>query len=87
MQTTGASLLAIGRSSPARVWTSTQDSRSAYGLLYPAAVSDDWRKHQDRRHQLANTLSKSLGLGSPRFKRVRDLGRLSRVMRAVRPRT
>jgi hypothetical protein len=34
-----------------------------------------------------NTLSKSAGLGSPRFERVRDLGCLSCVVRAERLRT
>jgi hypothetical protein len=32
----------------------------------------------------SNTLSKSAGLGSPWFKRVRDLGRLSSMVRAER---
>jgi hypothetical protein len=32
----------------------------------------------------SNTLSRSVGLGSPRFKRVRDLGRLSSMVRAER---
>ena len=35
----------------------------------------------------ANMLSKSVGLGSPRFKRVRDLGCLSRMVWAEHPRT
>jgi hypothetical protein len=38
METSGASLLAVNRCSPARVWTFAQDSRSAHGLLYLAAV-------------------------------------------------
>ena len=38
MQTTGAALLAVNRCSPARVWMPAQDSRSAHGLLYLAAV-------------------------------------------------
>jgi len=46
MQTTGASLLAVNRCSPARVRMAAQDSRSAYGLLYPAAVWDDRRKQE-----------------------------------------
>ena len=36
---------------------------------------------------MSNTLSKSVALGSPRFKRVRDLGCLSRVVCAGRLRT
>jgi hypothetical protein len=39
-----------------------QGSRSAYGLLYLAAVRGDRREHEDRRHRLANTLSKSARL-------------------------
>ncbi len=41
MQTTGASLLAVNQSSPAHVRTFAQDSRSAHGLLYLAAVRYD----------------------------------------------
>jgi hypothetical protein len=41
MQTMGASLLAAKRGSPVRVRTLAQDSRSAYGLLYLAAVRYD----------------------------------------------
>jgi hypothetical protein len=41
MQTTGASLLAVNRCSPARVRTPAQDSRSAHALLHLAAVWDD----------------------------------------------
>jgi len=37
----GASLLAVQRGSPVRVRTLAQDSRSAYGLLYLAAVRYD----------------------------------------------
>jgi hypothetical protein len=40
MQTTGASLLAVQRSSPVHVRTLADDSRSASGLLYPTAVRD-----------------------------------------------
>jgi hypothetical protein len=46
---------------------------------------------EDARFELAractNTLSKSVGLGSPRFKRVRDLGSLSYVVCAELLRT
>jgi hypothetical protein len=48
MQTSGMALLAVERCSPVRVWTAAQDSRSAHGLLYFAAVRDD-RHHQIRR--------------------------------------
>lgn len=41
MQTTGVALLAAERCSIVRLWTPVQDSRSAYGLLYFAAVRDD----------------------------------------------
>jgi len=47
-------------------------------------------RRQDRCHlgpQAGNTLSKSVGLGPPRFKGVRDLDCLSRVVCAERPRT
>ena len=46
MQTTGASLLAVNRCSPAHVRTLAQDSRSAHGLLYLAAVRDDEREQE-----------------------------------------
>ena len=48
MQTTGACLFAVERCSPVRVWMAAQDSRSAHGLLYFAAVRDD-RHHLIRR--------------------------------------
>jgi hypothetical protein len=38
MQTTGATLLRVGPCSVARTWMLAQGSRSAYGLLYLAAV-------------------------------------------------
>jgi hypothetical protein len=41
MQTSGTALLAVERCSLVRVWMAAQDSRSAYGLLYVAAVRDD----------------------------------------------
>jgi hypothetical protein len=44
----GASLLAVNRCSPARVWTFAQDSRSADGLLYLAAVRANWREQAHR---------------------------------------
>ena len=40
MQNTGAILLAAQRCSLVRMWTPAQDSRSAHGLLYLAAVQD-----------------------------------------------
>src|SRR5215472_17824854 len=46
MQTTGACLFASSRCSSPRVQTPAQDSRSAHGLLYPAAVRDDQRQHE-----------------------------------------
>jgi hypothetical protein len=46
MQTTGACLFAFNRCSSPRVQTPAQDSRSAHGLLYPAAVRDDQRQHE-----------------------------------------
>ncbi len=44
MQTTGACLLAVNGCSLARVRMSAQDSRSAHGLLYLAAVRNDARE-------------------------------------------
>ncbi len=50
MQTTGTSLLAAKRRSLVHVQMAVQDSCSAHGLLYLAAVSGDWpvlcRLHQ-----------------------------------------
>jgi hypothetical protein len=46
MQTVGTALLAVNRCSPARVWATFQDSRSAHGLLYLAAVRDDRREQE-----------------------------------------
>src|SRR5437867_4200206 len=46
MQTTAAPLLAVSKCSSPRVWTLAQDSRSAYGLLYLAAVRADRRKQK-----------------------------------------
>ncbi len=43
-RTTGASPLAVYRSSPMHMWTPGQDSRSTRGLLYLAAVRD--HQHQ-----------------------------------------
>jgi len=48
MQTSGTALLAVERCSLVRVWMAAQDSRSAHGLLYFAAVRDD-RHHLIRR--------------------------------------
>jgi hypothetical protein len=41
MQTTGATLFKVRRCSLARTWMLAQGSRSAYGLLYLAAVRGD----------------------------------------------
>ena len=41
MQTTGATLLRVRRCSLARTWMLARSSRSAYGLLYLAAVRGD----------------------------------------------
>jgi len=46
MQTTGAALLMFIRCSPGRVRTPAQDSHSAHGLLYLAAVRDDPRQQE-----------------------------------------
>ena len=48
MQTTDALLLAVSRCSSPRVWTLAQDSRSAYGLLYLAAVWASWHEQEHR---------------------------------------
>jgi hypothetical protein len=48
MQTTGTTLLAAERCSLARVRMPAQDSRSVRGLLYLAAVSDEWREQEHR---------------------------------------
>ena len=57
MQTSGTSLLAVDRCSLAHVWTFAQDSRSAYGLLYLAAVRDDWCQQEHRQVRLDIGLS------------------------------
>lgn len=41
MQTVGAAQLVVRRCSPACMWVAAQDSRSAHGLLYVAAVRHD----------------------------------------------
>jgi len=46
MQTTGTVLVAVKRRSPVRMWMLAQDSRSAHGLLYFAAVRDDWPEQE-----------------------------------------
>lgn len=46
MQTTGAALLGIEQRSVVRLWVFAQDGRSAPGLLYLAAVRDDWREQE-----------------------------------------
>jgi hypothetical protein len=45
MQTTGAALIAVRLCSPVRMWMLAQGGGCAYGLLYLAAVRDDWREH------------------------------------------
>ena len=62
MQTTGATLVSQGQAvQPGAYVDACPGHRSAYGLLYLAAVRGDWREHEDRGHRLANTLSKSVG--------------------------
>jgi hypothetical protein len=73
MQTSGVTLIMIRRCSLARTWMLANGSRSAYGLLYLAAVRGDWSEYEDRRHRLANTLSKSAGPCSPWVVAVCDL--------------
>jgi hypothetical protein len=46
LQTTGAALLMVTRSSSARVRTLAQDSCSAPGLLYLTAVWVDWQEQE-----------------------------------------
>ena len=73
MQTMGAMLLMLRRRSLTCTWMLAQGSRSAYGLLYFAAVRVGRRGHEDRGHRLASTLSKSVGPCSPQVAAVRDL--------------
>jgi hypothetical protein len=87
MQTSGAALLASKRRSLVRALMAVHDGRSAHGLLYFAAVRGDWREHEDRRHRLANTLSKSVGRGSAKVIRVCGLGRPFQMVHAGRLRT
>jgi len=47
-RTFGTVLLTVKRCSLARMRRSAQDSRSVCGLLYLAAVWDDWREEEDR---------------------------------------
>ena len=51
-QTSGTALLAVERCSLVRVWMAAQDSRSAHGLLYFAAVRDD-RHHLTRKMEIS----------------------------------
>ena len=44
MQTVGTVLLTVKRCSLVRMRRSAQDSRNVHGLLYLAAVWDDWRE-------------------------------------------
>lgn len=64
MQTSGTALLAVERCSLVRVWMAAQDSRSAHGLLYFAAVRDD-RHHLIRRLCHAYPLPAHSGAGLP----------------------
>ena len=48
MQTTGACLFAFNQCSSRRVQMHAEDSRSAHGLLYPAAVQHDGREQEHR---------------------------------------
>ncbi len=48
MQTTGAALITVKQRSVARVWMLARGSRSAYGLLYFAAVRGDRREQTYR---------------------------------------
>jgi len=57
MQTTGTALLASEWRSIVRLWTPAQDSRSAHGLLYLAAVRDDWCQQEHRQVRLDIGLS------------------------------
>jgi len=48
MQTVGATLFAGKWCSTMRVWMSAQNRCGAHGLLYLAAVRDDWREQEHR---------------------------------------
>jgi hypothetical protein len=60
MQTTGMSLLVLNRCSPWCVRTPAQDSHSAHGLLYLAAVRDH-RREQEHRQGRVDTYSSLVG--------------------------
>jgi hypothetical protein len=66
MQTTGPALIAVRLCSPVRMWTLAQGSGCARGLLYLAAVRDDWREYQPCRVRGPNTPSSPRGLGRRR---------------------
>ena len=48
MQTVGTVLLTVKPCSLVRMGRSAQDSRNVHGLLYLAAVWDDWREEEHR---------------------------------------
>ena len=48
MQTVGTVLLTVKPCSLVRMRRSAQDSRNVHGLLYLAAVWDDWREQEHR---------------------------------------
>ena len=54
MQTVGAALLVVRERSLTRVLVAAQDSRSAHGLLYLAAVRDHGRGPEHRREQVGD---------------------------------
>jgi hypothetical protein len=87
MQTTGVTLLAVRRCSLTCTLMLAQGSHSTYGLLYLTAVRSDWRGHEDRRHRLANTFSKSVDVRSREVSAACDLElRLGPALRGC-PRT
>ncbi len=59
MQTTGAALLAIKRSSLLSMSMPAQSGHSAYRLLYLAAVWDDWRSKNAVKVALTSALHHS----------------------------
>ena len=74
MQSTGAVLLAVQQCGLPCMWLLTQDSRSAHGLLYLAAVWDDGRKQE---HCQGRINISSASLATPdRCKPMAPLGRL-----------
>jgi hypothetical protein len=72
MQTTGSALIAVRLCSPVRMWMFAQGSDCAHGLLYLAAVRDNWREHKHLPGTRPNTLSESAHLGPAKVSSVRD---------------